>query len=279
MKRKAFTLVELLTGISLAAVLTAVLMPCLHITRQRAKSLVCAGNVRELLQMITMYDCDNMRFPHGVNTGRQAAPPGGSLARGRMDSMKREFNSCGSGWWWINYITGYDRQRLLGSDFLKCPARPFLPGRYFNDILSGNYGVNQSVFKLYYDNPRPDEFRGLPLKSSRIFDPSGTMLLADAGYALVQWRHAALNAPYKPPNVKKAARLMDNAYIPGLGINNQTGLLETWPEFRYDAIEGRHPDGRINIGFADGHVSSLKADALLVEETEPNSFRLGLWKP
>ena len=105
------------------------------------------------------------------------------------------------------------------------------------------------------------------------------MILTDSGFALIQWRQAALDAPYEVFEVPDPAILKDNAYIPGLSINSGSELAENWPEFSYDALEGRHPGKKINTGFADGHVSTEPADTLLVEETEPNSFCLGVWKP
>ena len=47
-----------------------------------------------------------------------------------------------------------------------------------------------------------------------------------------------------------------------------------------DAIGGRHLNKSINVGFADGHISRLKADDLLVEEIDGEySNCFPLWLP
>ena len=48
MRKRAFTLVELLVVISVIAVLTAILMPVLGGARQRGKSIVCLSNLRQM---------------------------------------------------------------------------------------------------------------------------------------------------------------------------------------------------------------------------------------
>ncbi len=71
--------------------------------------------------------------------------------------------------------------------------------------------------------------------------------------------------------------IADTAYIPGLEINEERDLLVGQLQ---DAINGRHPNKMVNMGFADGHISRTKADSLLVEKTSDGyKNRRPFWAP
>ena len=59
MKRKAFTLVELLVVISIIALLMAILIPALNRVKDQAKTIVCRNNLRNLSMAWNMYAQDN----------------------------------------------------------------------------------------------------------------------------------------------------------------------------------------------------------------------------
>jgi prepilin-type N-terminal cleavage/methylation domain-containing protein/prepilin-type processing-associated H-X9-DG protein len=60
--KKGFTLVELLSTISIVAILYAVLMPCLSKARQQARQAVCASNIRQLFFANSGYAIENNGF-------------------------------------------------------------------------------------------------------------------------------------------------------------------------------------------------------------------------
>ena len=68
-KTAAFTIIELLVVIGIIAVLLALLMPALSQSRRSAKSLQCKSNLRQLGQMLQMYQNENAGwlFPVSVN--------------------------------------------------------------------------------------------------------------------------------------------------------------------------------------------------------------------
>jgi prepilin-type processing-associated H-X9-DG protein len=55
----------------------------------------------------------------------------------------------------------------------------------------------------------------------------------------------------------------DTAYVPGLSINKDRHF---WSGQEEDAIGGRHPNKKVNVGYSDGHLAIMKADELLVEK-------------
>ena len=67
-------------------------------------------------------------------------------------------------------------------------------------------------------------------------------------------------------------------YIPGLPMNRSRTELTGNP----DAIKGRHPRGKLNIGFMDGHTAlrSPESFSVGVEYTGPGDVHLpSFWEP
>ena len=156
---------------------------------------------------------------------------------------------------------------------LRCPSKRLNSPKLKNNILCGNYGVNQSICKSSRGRRSRAEFIGTPLSTSNILRPVETLLIVDSGYSIINWWHAT----DVPPVSLGSTIIEDTAYVPGLWINKERDL---WPGQEYDAINGRHPNKTVNVGFADSHVSRKKADDLLVEKTG-NDYknRSPLWLP
>jgi len=157
---------------------------------------------------------------------------------------------------------------------LLCPSKKLNNLELRKNILCGNYGVNRSLCKSPDDiQIQRAEFVGLPVSTMDIHSPAQTLLIVDSGYSMITWWHAADSPPYD-----FADTIEDTAYVPGLKINKTRNL---WPGQENDAINGRHPNKTVNIGFADGHVSRKKADDLLVEKTGSDSYKNlhPLWQP
>ena len=55
MMKKNFTLIELLIVIAIIAILAAMLLPALGAVRTKAKQVPCAGNLKQISMLTTMY--------------------------------------------------------------------------------------------------------------------------------------------------------------------------------------------------------------------------------
>ena len=262
MKHRCFTLIELLVVIGIVAFLLAILIPVLHSVRQHAKALACSSRMRKLTLDLIMYETKNQAFPYGFRDSF-TPPPGGYPGNAAYDRM---------GWWWFNVLEGYGDETKKRT--LRCPSKLLRHYNLTSNLLYGNYGVNRSICKS------PDgiqshwkEFVGVPLGRPDIPQPSRTLLIVDSGYSIISWWHAT----DVPPAPLDSNRKEDTAYVPGLKINKDKNLLFGQKQ---DAIDGRHPNKTVNVGFVDGHVARKKADDLFVEKTaDTYTNRSPLWVP
>lgn len=262
MKRPGFTLIELLVVIAIIALLTAILIPALQSSKQRAKAVICSSNIKQLTVGLFMYETENQSFPYGFyNT--YTPPPGGYPGNIAFDKF---------GWWWFNYTSDYPGRIRSKKTTLWCPSRRINDPK-FDFILHGNYGVNQSICKSSDDIQRNrEEFVGTPLRGSDIPHPAQTLLIVDSGYGIISWWHAT-----DAPPATLGSTIEDTAYIPGLEINKDRDL---WPGQEEDAVDGRHPNKTVNIGYVDGHSGRTKANDLFVEKTtDAYTNRSPLWSP
>jgi prepilin-type processing-associated H-X9-DG protein len=266
MKRLAFTLTEVLVVIVTIALLMAILLPSLQSSRRQAEAAVCGSNISQLLKGFISYEMENQILPPGFDRQPLQGPPPGGYAGSSAFNRR--------GWWWFNFIEDFYRKSDGNKTVVCCPSKRLSNPSLKNNILCGNYGVNRSICKSSDDiQSQREEFVGTPLCSSSISRPGETLLIVDSGYAIISWWHAA----DEPPVVLGNAIIEDAAYIPGLWINKDRNL---WPGLEKDAINGRHPNKTVNVGFVDGHVSRTKADDLFVEKTDDGyKNKSPLWVP
>ena len=268
MKRIGFTLVELLVVIAIIGLLMAVLVPVLQRAKRQTRAILCGSNIKQLLVGLFAYESENDSLPPAFDDSTMSPPPGGWPGFLNYDFM---------GWWWFNYISisGDSKKDKTRQRVVWCPSRRLKDPMFKDNVLCGNYGINRSVCKNPSDfQSYRQEFVGTPLRCTiDIPHPSRTLLIVDCGYSMITWWHAADIPPHA-----LGPMMEDTAYIPGLKIN---GEKELWPGQKDDAINGRHLNKTVNVGFADGHVERKKADELLVENTGDDSYNniKPLWRP
>lgn len=247
MKQSCFTLVELLVVIAVIILLLAIIIPVLTGVRRQARALTCLAYTKQVTLDLTMYDTNHETFPFGFKSQFNPKPPGGFVGDATRDKQ---------GWWWFHLMEGYTDAKKKE---LHCPSKLLNDASLNNNILYGNYGVNQSICKSPGSIQSQNEFTGAPLCKDEIPNPSRTLLIVDCGYSITNWWHAT-NIPPVPLD---GSRGIGTAYIPGLTINKNKHLL---PAQDRDAIKGRHPNKKVNVGFVGGNASLVNAEELFVEK-------------
>ena len=263
MKRTGFTLLELLVVIAMIALLLALTTAALRASRDRTKAVVCRSNVRQLALGLFMYADENETFPQGFRPA--FGGPSDHLGDKLTDQVGR---------WWLNDIEDFAKKSDSEERVFYCPSKKLDSLNLNRNILWGNYGVNRSICRTFPGSrmPQKREFTGTPLGPGSIPRPSQSLLIVDSGHSLVNWWYVTDTPPLLLGSLPG-----DFNYVPGVEINAGRDLL---PGQLWDAIRGRHPNKTVNVGFADGQVSRMKAQDLFVENAgEAYRNRTPLWAP
>ena len=126
MRRRAFTLVELLIVVGLIAVLLSLLLPAVNRARQMAAQAGCAGNMRQIGMALTLYAQDNDGFfPRCAQIG--------GFQRGD----------------WIDWWPGDNLQRSAVARYMGDHVQP----RYFrcpSDIIENHTRILDGIYAYSY---------------------------------------------------------------------------------------------------------------------------------
>ena len=151
--RRAFTLIELLVVIAIIAILAAMLLPALSSAKQRAWTIACTSNLRQVGLGMKMFADENGEF----------YPESRASIRWNPATPDAPTNS------WMQQIIGFTQN----TNVYHCPGNMQLPAdnqspfNYFNGVRAA-YLASDPV------NPHFD-----PVKNTRILFPSAFVLAGD----------------------------------------------------------------------------------------------------
>jgi prepilin-type processing-associated H-X9-DG protein len=236
---RAFTVLELLVVISVAALLAAILIPSLGAARSGSRALACKSNSRQLLLAGIGYATENDGFfvPGASDLWNNA---GLNRWHGRRESLDEPFDPLEGA------LVGY----LADGKLSECPAKvDFVKGRNWKTNFEqgcGGYGYNMTYIGSRLWRSRIDslqDFRDSYARTTRVTEvarPGETLMFADTAMAndekyVIEYSFA------EPPFAVFEGKPMAGLYMS-------------------PSIHFRHGD-TANIGWADGHVSPRRMAA------------------
>lgn len=269
-ERRGFTIIELLTVVGIIAILMALLVPAMVGARRAAQATQCASNLRQLAAAMTNYSVEFRGFYPG-NVGAW------NLYWYNRDQIGRYIKTP--------YEMSNSEQCI--ESVMLCPAdlegavRCFSMNVYASSVVSPYVAANlegeASMGKLWKSNVSNASNMILLIESFSYEDwPAATNAVSPGVGATGKWASPAL-VGFTGSTPGERFR--------GGGASVPARFGECQSQLSY--FRHRPPKqpgslglatGRINIAFADGHVSML-SDADLVDKQTGRSTYNAMWSP
>jgi prepilin-type processing-associated H-X9-DG protein/prepilin-type N-terminal cleavage/methylation domain-containing protein len=166
-RHRDFTLIELLVVIAIIAILAAMLLPALSQAREKARSISCVNNLKQLALGAIMYAGDNQEFLPGVDMRAGTGTPSyfsSPIASGAPSS----FNYHSSyGYWnsWPGYVYNY----VSSADVFRCPSTTYT---CYGIAYGMPYGCAASSAGIIFQYPR---------KEGTIKNPARCLMISEKG--------------------------------------------------------------------------------------------------
>jgi len=257
MRRRAFTLVELLVVIGIIAILIAILLPVLNKVKEQANGVKCASNLREMAKMWYQYAAENKGLSAPGRLPKFDPPPGSGI---QVDSYwigngyqyrPHWYEVFGAGM--KNYAsrnpsTTEDDSWKVDSDLYTCPSMDWRNSRNFV------WGYNYQFLGNTHEKS-PNVTINYPVKANAITRASETVMAADC-MGTAAGKAISLRTGHYDDGQKDLFAIGNKAHLldpPRLtGTSDYADYEARVPQHR-SAPDPRH-NGKANVAYCDGHV-------------------------
>jgi prepilin-type N-terminal cleavage/methylation domain-containing protein/prepilin-type processing-associated H-X9-DG protein len=256
--RRGFTLIELLVVIAIIAILAAILFPVFAQAREKARTISCLSNIKQVTLSFQMYlqDYDEEMVPY------------------RYANTDPTTSATAPNIWWPKMLDPYTKSWAI----YHCPSAPdpqaiFGGGPnawWYNQQRFSNIGYNYSGLSIWWNC---NSVIGVSLAS--VNRPASTIAFVDTAYQCnaiepfcngrtdprpnpSEFGYAGANAPAQYAAILPAPFTCVNYN----GANGGWDWTLPGPEPNFTGFTiDRHTGGE-NIGWVDGHAKFLREDAL-----------------
>ena len=266
----AFTLIELLVVIAIIAILAAMLLPALSRAKDKAKTINCVSNMRQIVLASTMYRDDNSGIIHPlwVQKGSPVMP-----SFFAYDAATYVVQDPTSLWYPDNLrLSGYAK----GDTVFSCP---FLKANAVKNI--GGASSLKYPLGIGMNYPEGCDFvaagQAIPpgIKESMVTRPATFISFADAGSVTVATAGDSNPDNWVPDFTFDAAA----AQYSGYGALYFRTPSDTGAYRLGDGRSVPRHSHRCNFGFFDGHAASLKNSQAGYQVYNPGPYICGAPQP